>query len=353
MPQESNHAITIFIPSGAGAPGFAGILRCLQEEPRWRVLVGDTNADAYGKALADGFFLMPSSGDDAAYLAAIRRVCLEESVDVILPITTRELGVLSRHKDALAGEGIRVIVSGSTSIDIANDKGKSADFAQKLGLPVPQFRVARDLKEFQTGVSEMQLAGSKLCFKPVLGNGSRGFGIVVNEVVPGEFLQAKAGVLPMTLEEWSKRLGGEGLFDVPLMICDFLPGVEYSVDMLCSGGKTLFCVPRTRDKMIGGISVAGRLDRNFGLIAFCIQLAQALELDGPIGMQWREDAEGTPRLLEINPRLQGTTSALALAGINLPVQAVRLAMGEALSSVSADVAWGKKFVRFWDERVTE
>jgi hypothetical protein len=28
-------------------------------------------------------------------------------------------------------------------------------------------------------------------------------------------------------------------------------------------------------------------------------------------------------------------------------------MGEALSSVSADVAWGKRFVRFWDERVTE
>lgn len=353
MSEESNQAITIFIPSGAGAPGFAGILRCLQEEPRWRVLAGDMNANAYGKALADGFFLMPSSDDEVAYLSAILKVCLEESVDVILPITTRELGVLARHKDTLAAEGVRVVVSGSTSIDIANDKGKSADFAQKLGLPVPRFKVVRDLEEFQTCVIDMQLGVDKLCFKPVLGNGSRGFGIVVKEVVAGEFLQAKAGVLPMTLAEWSQRLGGDGLFEVPLMICDFLPGIEYSVDMLCSGGKTLFCVPRTRDKMIGGISVAGRLDRNFGLIAFCIQLAQALELDGPIGMQWREDSEGTPRLLEINPRLQGTTSALALAGINLPVQAVRLAMGEALSSSSADVAWGKRFVRFWDERVTE
>jgi hypothetical protein len=87
MSEESNQAITIFIPSGAGAPGFAGILRCLQEEPRWRVLAGDMNANAYGKALADGFFLMPSSDDEVAYLSAIRKVCLEESVDVILPIT--------------------------------------------------------------------------------------------------------------------------------------------------------------------------------------------------------------------------------------------------------------------------
>jgi carbamoyl-phosphate synthase large subunit len=232
------------------------------------VLAGDMNANAYGKALADGFFLMPSSDDEVAYLSAIRKVCLEESVDVILPITTRELGVLARHKDTLAAEGVRVVVSGSRSIDIANDKGKSADFAQKLGLPVPRFKVVRDLEEFQTCVVDMQLGVDKLCFKPVLGNGSRGFGIIVKEVVAGEFLQAKAGVLPMTLAEWCQRLGGDGLFEVPLMICDFLPGIEYSVDMLCSGGKTLFCVPRTRDKMIGGISVAGRLDRNFGLIAF-------------------------------------------------------------------------------------
>jgi biotin carboxylase len=57
--------------------------------------------------------------------------------------------------------------------------------------------------------------------------------------------------------------------------------------------------------------------------------------------------------LEINPRLQGTTSVLALAGLNIPVQAVKMAMGETLSQQSADIEWGKRFVRFWDERITE
>ena len=122
------------------------------------------------------------------------------------------------------------------------------------------------------------------------------------------------------------------------MVCGYMWGREYSVDMLCSGGKSLFCVPRTRDKMIGGISVAGKLDRNFGLIAFCIRLAQSLELDGPIGMQWKEDADGVPHLIEINPRLQGTTSALALAGVNLPVQAVRLALGLELTASTAGIS---------------
>ncbi|NBX64750.1 MAG: ATP-grasp domain-containing protein, partial [Bacteroidetes bacterium] len=187
------------------------------------------------------------------------------------------------------------------------------------------------------------------CFKPVRGNGSRGFGVIVHDIERGNFLGTKAGILPLTLSEWTLRMPKQ--FDIPLMVCAYLSGIEYSVDMLCSSGKTLFCVPRTRDKMIGGISVAGKLDRNFGLIAFCIQLAQAMELDGPIGMQWREDSEGVPHLIEINPRLQGTTSVLALAGINFPVQAVRLALGMELTSNTADIDWGSRFVRFWDERM--
>jgi biotin carboxylase len=56
-------------------------------------------------------------------------------------------------------------------------------------------------------------------------------------------------------------------------------------------------------------------------------------------------------LIEINPRLQGTTSTLALAGINFPVQAVRHALGMGLTSSTADIDWGKRFVRFWDERI--
>ena len=84
-----------------------------------------------------------------------------------------------------------------------------------------------------------------------------------------------------------------------------------------------------------------------------LQAEMVEELDGPIGMQWKEDADGVPHLIEINPRLQGTTSALALAGVNLPVQAVRLALGLELTASTADIVWGKQFVRFWDERLLD
>jgi carbamoyl-phosphate synthase large subunit len=343
--------ITVFIPSGAGAPGFSGISRCLREESSWKIIAGDANEHAYGKSLCDVFVVAPSSSDEAIYVEFVLSVCEAHSVDVVLPITTRELEVLAANVEKFHAIGVKVVVSNIKAIAIANDKGKAANAAKELGLPVPEFRVCGDFKEMAEAVEFLQKNHAWVCFKPVKGNGSRGFGIVVKDIYNGAFLSRKAGVEPMTWEEWSKRL--PMVFDTPMMVCAYLGGSEYSVDLLCVEGKTLFCIPRTRDKMIGGISVAGSLERSFGLIAFCIRLAQALELDGPIGMQWKEDESGVPHLIEINPRLQGTTSALALAGINLPVQAVRQALDLPLTATTADIQWGKRFVRFWDERMLD
>ncbi|MDA1224003.1 MAG: ATP-grasp domain-containing protein [Bacteroidetes bacterium] len=352
MTEISSNAVTIFIPSGAGAPGFAGILRCLQSEPNWRIIAGDCWPHAYGKALADEFFLMPPSSDEVKYMEALLSVCSTESVDVVLPITTRELDVLSKHADLIETAGIKLILSTLMALNTANNKGILAEFAKKLMLPVPAFEVVQDKLSFVAAAKRLSSKSEKLCFKPVMGNGSRGFGIIVKDHnATGSDLENKAGILPLTLDEWQYRIPDQ--LEPAWIISAYLPGKEYSVDMLCDQGKTLFCVPRSRDKMIGGISVAGVLERNFGLIAFCIQLAQALELHGPIGMQWKEDSEGVPHLLEVNPRLQGTTSVLALAGLNIPVQAVKMAMGETLSQQSADIEWGKRFIRFWDERITD
>lgn len=347
----TDNSVTVLIPSGAGAPGFAGICRCLREESAWRIVAGDVNANAYGSQLCDVFLVIPPSSNEGAYLEAVLGACVAHAVDVVLPITTRELDVLSRGKAQFDALGVVLVLSSTEAIEIANDKGLAARKAQELGLPVPPFEVCGDWPSFERAVISLQERGVGVCFKPVRGNGSRGFGIVVESVEAGAFLSRKAGVEPMMLDEWRRRLPEH--FDIPMMVCGYMEGQEYSVDMLCEKGKTLFCVPRTRDKMIGGISVAGRLDRNFGLIAFCIRLAQTLELSGPIGMQWKEDEAGIPHLIEINPRLQGTTSVLLLAGLNMPVVAVQQALGLPLVASTMDIDWDKRFVRFWDERLLE
>lgn len=341
--------IRVLIPSGAGAPGFAGIVRCLRKDERIEIFAGDVQENPYGKALADHFFVMPASSADN-YVEKICEICKKYQIHVVLPITTRELLPLAEHQSEIEALGAKVVISNLEGLEIANNKGRLLhhQIKNETDIPVPDFGFAMGKKGFIETANALFDVHDKLCFKPVEGNGSRGFGIIVNEV-NDDFLHEKAGNNALTIKEWATRMPKE--FEDLLMVCAYLPGTEYSVDLLCEHGKVLVCVPRTRDKMIGGISVAGTFENNFTLKAFCMSLVNQFNLHGPIGIQWKEDGSGMPHLLEVNPRLQGTTSACELAGVNFPLLSVKMVLGEDLKLGDLKVQWGKKFVRYWEDAV--
>ncbi len=359
MGTEKLSGVRILIPSGAGAPGFAGIVRCLREIPEVFILGGDAKEHVYGNVLSDAFVLMPESTKVSVYVEAVVRVCLGNKIQVILPITTRELTVLSENKQQIEElTGAVVVVSGLEGLAIANNKGSLYEFAWQHGFRVPAFAVIDGRDSFIKEAEKLGISHRDLCFKPVLGNGSRGFGRILSECENNEdWLKEKSGIMPLRLDEWYTRIPEELAADEALLLSVYLSGMEYSVDLLCDDGRVRYCIPRSRDKMIGGISVAGTFLQNDGLISECCRLAALLHLDGPIGMQWREDMSGEIYLLEINPRLQGTTSALALGGLNIPVLAVSQALDgtdvfgdeKMVVNEGLNFAWGSSFVRFWDE----
>lgn len=343
----STDQINVFIPSGAGAPGFAGIVKCLRADSRIRIFSGDVNPHAYGQSLSDHFMQTPSS-QSAEYVKFVLEMCLRHNIHVVLPITTAELEPLSRNAADFIRLNIRLVVNEILALETANNKGKLYHFLKNHDsqIPLPEFEFAIHKSDFEKATELLLAKYDEVCFKPLSGNGSRGFGRVTNSVTD-EFLSSKASVLPMTIGEWMTRL--PDTFQTPLLISKYLVGKEYSVDLLCDHGKIIVCIPRTRDKMIGGISVAGTFENNFTLKAFCMSLVNALNLNGPVGIQWREDENGMPHLLEINPRLQGTTSACLLAGVNLPLMAVRQAIGEDLGLDGIKINWGTKFSRYWTD----
>lgn len=343
----SDGPIRVFIPSGAGAPGFAGIVKCLKQGDLCQVFAGDCEDGVYGSRLADFFYVVPKS-NHPDYLEVILSIACKEKIDVILPITTHELNILVSNKESFEKQSIKVIVSDLECLKIANDKGLLHQFALNNNIPVPEGFVVHNKNQWQNSVNELQLKHHLICFKPVLGNGSRGFGIVSKELNDA-FLTTKPTSFPLLKEEWILRL--PETFGIPLLVTEFLPGIEYSVDLICKNGEVLICIPRSRDKMIGGISVAGQIVNDEDIISQSKHLVESLKLDGPIGIQWRRDINGIAKLMEINPRLQGTTSAILLAGVNLPLIAVLLSLekGEELSKLDFVPVWKTKFTRFWED----
>jgi carbamoyl-phosphate synthase large subunit len=134
-----------------------------------------------------------------------------------------------------------------------------------------------------------------------------------------------------------------------LLVSEYLPGDEYSVDCLAHHGQPIMIVPRIRYKTINGISVQGEFINNRAIIDYCSQIIKAIGLHGNIGIQVKYSNDHTPLLLEINPRVQGTIVAGLGAGINLPVLAIKQELGIKIQPEEMQVKWGTKFSRYWQE----
>ena len=84
------------------------------------------------------------------------------------------------------------------------------------------------------------------------------------------------------------------------------------------------------------------------IIQYCKDILKTLEVSGPIGLQVKENENGNYRLLEINPRIQGTSVAALGLDINLPALAIEQAFGPVEIDTSS-IAWGTSFVRYYEE----
>lgn len=333
--------------TGGGAPGAAGILRCLSRESQFHVVAADANPNAVGRHLAKDFAVIPAA-KDPSFIPEVLSLCRKKNIQVIMPLVTRELNPFAQNRKEFEFAGVKVLVSPAESLEIANDKSKLYQFLDWRGLELPAFRVVETVEQFISAANELGYPGKTICFKPSVSNGSRGFRIISDTIDRSHLLfNEKPSNTYMSFEEAVSILSSKPFPE--LLVSEFLPGDEYSVDCLANHGETIIAVPRLRRRMINGISVEGEFVRNREIIDYCTRIISEVKLHGNIGIQLKQSATGRHLLLEINPRVQGTISAGLGAGINLPTLAVRQELAMPIEPKALEVKWGTKFTRFWDE----
>lgn len=337
--------ITVLM-TGAGAPGASGIIRSLRSngERPVRIVGTDMNPDAYGFALADAGYAVPG-GTDPDYLDRMVDVVGRERPDVVLPLTTDELGPLAAGRDAFDAP---VMVSEASALEVANDKGKLYAFLAENGFrSAPAFRRVRSAEEFDAAVEAFGYPEQPVCFKRPVASGMRGFRVLDERTDRlTQLLSEKPTTAVTTLEEVRPVLESADEFP-ELVVMEYLPGDEYSVDVLATGEDVHLVVPRSRSRTRAGISFEGTVEENPELIREATEICRGLGVEYNLNLQFKYDAEGVPKMIEINPRVSGTIVMCVGAGANLPYLGVKHALGEPLPDV--DVAWGTRMVRHWDE----
>jgi carbamoyl-phosphate synthase large subunit len=335
--------------TGCGAPGFAGTLWSLRENDDGRDLavVGvDVRREQAGRLLADDFYRVPPA-DDERFVDELLAVCRSASVDVVLPQVTRELPVLARHREEFAAAGTTVAVAGPETVDRANDKYALAELAADVGVPTPETTKVATAGELEDACDDLGYPDVPVVVKPPTSNGSRGMRVLdERRDRKRAFYEEKPDGTHSTLADLQAILGESF---PSLLVMEYLPGDEYTVDAFRTPeGATearSVAIPRRRDEIRAGISFRATVERDDEIIAYTDRLADALECAYAFGFQFKRDADGRPKLLESNPRIQGTMVTSTLAGANLVDASVRAALDEPVAPLDPD--WDRAFYRYW------
>lgn len=135
-----------------------------------KVVATDMQLSAPALQVADVKLQVPAVYDPK-YVDTTLQICKEQKIDALLSLNDLELPILAENKARFEAEGVKVIVSDPSVIDIAFDKYKTAQWVESLGLKSPKtyVRLVDAKRALETGELHFPLF-----MKPRWGSGSIG-----------------------------------------------------------------------------------------------------------------------------------------------------------------------------------
>ncbi len=320
---------TRILLTGAGGAAAIAFMKAMANE---NVMIFAADMDPY----AAGLFLVPEerrllipAGAHPGFADHIFALCVELGIDVCVPTVDVELPILAAIQDRFEAASVSLMTASKESLERCLDKWTLFETCHET-MPFPDtVRIDEKLNLAALPESLTPTASHAVILKPRAGSGGRG-------------VQLIRSLAPLS------GLPRDGSW----LLQEFLPGTEYSVDVLSdTHGRPVAAVPRSRLKVDSGVAVTGRTHYDPELEHLARILVANIKLPYVCNVQLRRDRRGQARVIEINPRLPGTMSLTVAAGINMPALATRLATG-------LDVARNLHFkelamVRTWQEHFVE
>lgn len=325
-----------------------GFFRCLEEngERRVRIVGVDMVPNPMMGELLDGYYRVGAC-TAPGYVEQLLAICEKEHVDIFFPHISAELPFILNRMDSFRRQGVRVAITDSQTLLVANNKRKLYETMRANGLPAPAFYPIGSTSDLKTCAPLLGYPARPVVVKAAEGSGSRGVRIVRADLSRAEaFLHGKPSSLNISMEEMCRTL--DECSPMPdLLAMEYLPGCEYTVDLLADHGKTLYIAGRRNYESSMSIAMASRMEPKEDAFGLCREIVDLLKLDGNIGFDFMLDENDKPVLTDLNPRITATIVLYLAGGLNLPYLRVKQLLGEPLPEVS--VRYGANLKRrYWD-----
>lgn len=343
--------ITILM-TGCGAQYSVAQVNCLRNNGERVVhLIGtDMKDDVSMHPFFDSFYEVPSASDPS-YPNIILEIAKKEHVDVVIPTMSFELIPLLEIKDRFEAAGIKLSVSNRESIEITTNKYKFYSFLKENNLKVPKFQAIHFADELVPACKAVGYPEKPVCVKATELCGSRGIRLIDPQISRFDVLFGqKPNSMYTTMDELYHTLKERE--EMPeMMAMEYLPGLEGSVDLVADHGEILYMAYRESNVNLASIPQEATLVRNEEAYEIARSVISALKLDGNADLDFKNDAEGHPVLMEVNPRVAATMQIFKEGGINLLYLRVKQLLGEKLPEL--EPKYGIKMKRRYLEMFSE
>jgi carbamoyl-phosphate synthase large subunit len=294
-------------------------MRCIKEAGSWRgkgIGFGYDSLDAglYVKKYFKHVYLLPYPSEGARYLMDnILRAHEQTPMDVIIPTLDSELYNFIAIEDTLRQHNIATFLPTEEQLDSCS-KVKMSKLGERASILVPQNYIL-------TKTEKLGAAAEQIGF-PMMVKG------LFCEAYKSYNLDEAAGFLSKITPKWG----------MPVILQRYIEGEEYNIAAVgdgkggCVGAvcmKKLFITDK--GKAWSGVTI-----KDNALLELAAKFFSATQWRGPLELEFIKDRlSGEYWMLEVNPRFPAWIYLAKAAGINLPMLAVKLALGEKVKKATA------------------
>ena len=227
----------------------------------------------------------------------------------------------------LEAAGCRILGTSVKSIDAAEDRDLFHSIMDRLGIPMPESRMASDLDGALKVVAEI---GYPIVIRPSFVLGGRGMEVIYDEIMLREYIAKAVGVTP----------------DRPLYLDRFLHhALECEADAL-SDGQDVFIPAIMEHVELAGVHsgdsacvlppVSISEKNKATILDYTRRIASELKVVGLMNMQFAIEDDKV-YVIEANPRASRTVPLVSkVAGTQMARIATRLMLGESVKSLGLD-----------------
>lgn len=279
---------------------------------------GEFNLAAYSRWASESLTLPSPTRDPDGFIDALTRVLETGKYPIVFPTTERTIQLIAAARDSLP-PWVRIPIPGPDALATVLDKQRTAELAQRVGVPIPQTWCPADGDEAAALASSLPY--------PVIVKPRQ-----TNFLSAGHLVKADYVVVDGAGRLASAWRAVDAAMPRPV-IQALVRGRGVGMNTLWREGQSLvwFCHRRLREiDLRGGRSTAAVSSAcDPRLLASAQRMLEALGWHGVAMVEFKwDEASDTFWLLEINGRFWGSLPLALACGVDFPYYLFQIAIGE-------------------------